>query len=118
MIVGTAVRTILVGTIVPIMFVGTKISLAAVPTTLVGTAVTTINVGTTVPTMILRTKLSLVVIPTTFVGIFVPTNVGTTVLMDSLNIGQFNHKTLSKVCGNEQKHYWGIYGQPHRMLRQ
>ena len=84
------------GTIVPIIIVGTKISLAAVSATLVGTAVTTINVGTTVPTMIVRKKL----IPTTFVRTFVPTNVvGTTAHMDSLNIGQFNHKPLSKACG-------------------
>ena len=39
MIVGTAISTILVETIVPIMLLGTKISL---------TAVTTINVGRTV----------------------------------------------------------------------
>ena len=59
--------------------------------------------GATVPTMIARTKLILGVIPTTFVGTFVHTNVH----MDSLDIGQFNRKTLSKVCGNEQKNIIG-----------
>ena len=39
------------------MIVGTKISLAAVPTTLVETAVTTIFVGTAVSTMIAGTKI-------------------------------------------------------------
>ena len=77
-----------------------KFLLAAVPTTFVGTAIPTIIVGTTFPTMIARTKISLVVIPTFFVRTFVPTNVvGTTAHMDSLNIGQFNHKPLSKACG-------------------
>ena len=44
------------GTIVQTMIAGTKISLAAVSTTLVETAVSTIIVGTTVPTMIAGTK--------------------------------------------------------------
>ena len=93
------------------MLVGTKISLAAVPTTLVGTAVTTINVGT---------KISFVVIPTTFIETFVPKNVvGTTVHTNSLNIGQFDYKILSKAFGNvPKKYYWAKYGPHQRMRRQ
>ena len=47
----------IVGAIVPTMIVGTRISLVAVPTTLVETAFTTIIVGITVPTMIVGTKI-------------------------------------------------------------
>ena len=57
MIVGTVVPTIFVGIIVPTMIAGTKISLAAVPTALVETAVTTIIVGITVPIVIAGTKI-------------------------------------------------------------
>ena len=42
----------LVGTAVPTIIAGTKVSLATVLTTLVGTAVSTIFVGATVPSMI------------------------------------------------------------------
>ena len=78
----------LVGTAVPTMIARTKVSLAAVPTTLVGTAVTTIIVGTSVPTMIAGTKLSSMVVQITLVGPVLPTNVvGTTIHIDSLKIG-------------------------------
>ena len=58
----------LVGTAVPTMIARTKVSLAAVPTTLVGTAVTTIIVGTSVPTIIAGTKVSFTADPTALVG--------------------------------------------------
>ena len=65
------------------MIVGTIISLAVVPTTLVGS----------VPTMTLGTKISLTVVPNTFLGAVVPTYVvGTTVHMTSLKISQFKYK--------------------------
>ena len=57
MIVGTAVPTIFMGTIVPTMIDGIKIYLVAVPTALVETAVTTIIVGITVPIVIAGTKI-------------------------------------------------------------
>ena len=57
MIVGTAVPTIFVRTIVPTIVAGTKISLGAVPTALVETADIPIIVGTNVPTVIAGTKI-------------------------------------------------------------
>ena len=109
MMIGTAVPTIIVGTIVPIMLVGTKISLAAVPPTLVGTAVTTINVGT---------KISFVVIPTSFIETCVPKNVvETTVHTNSLNIGQFDHKILSKAFGKEPKKYYWVIWPPSQNVK-
>ena len=50
MIAGTAISTIIEGTIVPTMIAGPKNLLAAVPTSLVGPVVPTITVETTVPT--------------------------------------------------------------------
>ena len=47
--------------------------------------------------IIAGTKNSLMVVPITFLGKVVPSNVvGTRVHINSLNIGQFDYKTISK----------------------
>ena len=107
MIVGRAVTTINVATTVPAIIARTKVSLEAVPTTLVGTTATTIIVGTAVQTMVAGAKITLMVVPTTFVGPVVPTNVvGTTIHINSLKIGQFDFEVF--LGGNEPKILYGV----------